>query len=97
MRPIGRSAQELLVPVEYQVEVLFINFSVSSAEKGYREGPGSGILLESLVKATISQQQYLYQNHVKITYFLVKKQLFMCLPLASFETGFGFVSGFDED
>jgi hypothetical protein len=28
--------------------------------------------------------------------YIVKNQLFMCLPLASFETGFGFVSGFDE-
>jgi hypothetical protein len=65
LRPIGRSAQE--PPVEYQVEALFINFSVSSAEKGCREGPGSGILRESLVKATISQQQYMYQNHMKIT------------------------------
>ena len=52
MPPIGRSAQEL--PIEYQVEALFINFSVSIAEKGCREGPGSGILRESLVKATIS-------------------------------------------
>ncbi len=25
-----------------------------------------------------------------------KNQLFMCLPPACFETGFGFVSGFDE-
>jgi hypothetical protein len=58
------------IPVEYlqyQVEALFINFSVSSAKKGCREGPGSGILEEFLVKATISQQQYLYQNYMKIT------------------------------
>ena len=49
-----KSAQEL--HVEYQTEAFFINFSVSSAEKGCREGPGFGILHESLVKATISQQ-----------------------------------------
>jgi hypothetical protein len=28
--------------------------------------------------------------------YIVKNQLFMCLPPACFETGFGFVSGFDE-
>jgi hypothetical protein len=65
LRSFGRSAQEL--SVEYQVEALFINFSVSSAKKGCREGPGSGILEEFLVKATISQQQYVYQNYMKIT------------------------------
>ena len=81
----GRSAQELLnlvrvvvVPVEYhskgeyQVEALFINFSVSTArstsKKGCRQGPGSGNLRESRLKATISQQQYWYQNLMKITY-----------------------------
>jgi hypothetical protein len=63
--PFGRSAQEL--PVEYQVEPLFINFSVSSAKKGCRQGPGSGNLGGSLLKATISQRQYQYQNHTKIT------------------------------
>ena len=52
LRPFGRSAQEL--PVEYQVEPLFINFSVSTAKKVYRQGPGSGNLGGSLVKATIS-------------------------------------------
>ena len=31
-----------------------------------------------------------YQNHT------VKTQLFMCLPPACFEAGFGFVSGFEE-
>ncbi len=65
LRPFGRSGQEL--PVEYQVEALFINFSVSSAKKGCRQGPGSGNLGGSLVKATISQRQYQYQNHTKIT------------------------------
>ena len=65
LRPFGRSGQEL--PVEYQVEALFINFSVSTAKKGCRQGPGSGNLGESLVKAAISQQQYRYQNHTKIT------------------------------
>jgi hypothetical protein len=63
--PVGRSGEKL--PVEYQVEPLFINFSVSTAKKGYRQGPGSGNLGESLVKATISQRQYWYQNHRKIT------------------------------
>jgi len=66
LRPFGRSGQEL--PPEYQVESRFINFSVSKARKGYRQGPGSGNLGESLVKATISQRQYWYQNHRKITY-----------------------------
>ena len=31
-----------------------------------------------------------YENHI------VKNQLFMCLPPACFENGFGFVSGFEE-
>jgi hypothetical protein len=62
-------------------------------KKGYRQGPGSENLREPLVKATISQRQYWYQNHGKITY---KKCKFMCLPPACFETGFGFVSGFEE-
>ena len=53
LRPFGRSGQEL--PPEYQVESRFIYFSVSTAKKGCRQGPGSGILGESLVKATISQ------------------------------------------
>ena len=46
LRPFGRSGQEL--PVEYQVEPHFINFSVSTVKKGYREGAGSGNLEESL-------------------------------------------------
>jgi hypothetical protein len=75
VRPFGRSGQKLRV--EYQVEPLFINFSVSTAKKGYRQKPGSGNLGESLVKATISQWQYWYQNHRKIT---LKKTTFMCLP-----------------
>ncbi len=66
LRPFGRSGQEL--PVEYVVEPLFINFSLSwLKKKGYRQGQGSGNLGESLVKATISQRQYWYQNHRKIT------------------------------
>ena len=66
LRPFGRSGQEL--PPEYQVESRFINFSVSTARKGCRQGPGSGNLGESLVKATISHQQYWHQKHTKITY-----------------------------
>ena len=54
LRPFGRSGQEL--PVEYQVEPHFINFSASTAKKGYRQGPGSGNLEESLLKAMISQR-----------------------------------------
>ena len=65
LRPLGRSGQEL--HVEYQIEARFINFSVSTAKKGYRPGPGSGNLGGSLVKAMISQRQYQYQNHTKIT------------------------------
>jgi hypothetical protein len=65
MHPFGRSGQELLA--EYQVEALLINFSLSTAKKGYRQGPGSGNFGESPVKATISQRQYWYQNHRKIT------------------------------
>jgi hypothetical protein len=60
----GRSGQE--PPVEYQVEPLFINFSVSTAKKGCRQGPGSGNLGESLAKATITQRKYHYENHTKI-------------------------------
>jgi len=45
-------------------------------KKGYRKGPGSGNLGESLVKATISQRKYQYQNHRKITY---KKTNFLCV------------------
>ena len=66
LRPFGRSSQEL--PAEYQVEARFMNFSVSTARKGCRQAPGSGILRESPVKATISQQQYRHQKHTKITY-----------------------------
>ena len=70
LRPFGRSAQELPVLVEYQVETLFTNFSVSTAKKGCRQGLGSGNLRESPVKATISQRRYRYQSHstMKITY-----------------------------
>ena len=53
LRPFGRSGQEL--PVEYLETWNFINFSVPTAKKGSRQGPGSGILRESLIKATISQ------------------------------------------
>ena len=66
LRPFGRSSQEL--PAEYQVEARFINFSESTAKKCCRQGPGSGNLWESLVKATISHQQYWHQKHTKITY-----------------------------
>jgi hypothetical protein len=65
LRPFGRSGREL--SVEYQVEPLSINFSLSTAKTGYRKKPGSGNLEESLFKATISQRQYQYQNHTKIT------------------------------
>jgi hypothetical protein len=41
LRPFGRSGQEL--PVEYQVEPLFINFSVFTAKKGCRQGQDLGI------------------------------------------------------
>ena len=51
-RPIGRSGQKLRV--EYHVEPLLINFWVSTTKKGYRQGPGSRNIGESLVKATIS-------------------------------------------
>ena len=53
LRPFGRSGQEL--PAEYLETWNFINFSVPTAKKGFRQGPGSGILGESLLKATISQ------------------------------------------
>jgi hypothetical protein len=76
LRPFGRPGQELLVG--YQVEVLFINFSVSTstAEMGSKNGSGSGNTWESLVKATISQQQYRYQNNTKITQ---QKNNFCCV------------------
>ena len=45
-------------------------------KKGYRQGPGSGKFGKSLVKATISQRQYRYQNQMKITY---KKTNFLCV------------------
>ena len=53
LRPFGRSGQEL--PTQYLEMWNFINFSVPTTTKGPRQGPGSGILGESLVKATISQ------------------------------------------
>ena len=65
LRPFGRSGQEL--PAEYQVEARFINYSVSTAKKGCRQGPGSGNLRASPSKATISQQQHQYQNHINLT------------------------------
>ena len=74
LRPFGRSGREL--PIEYPVEARFVNFSVSTAKKGCRQGSGSGNLEESLVKATISQRQYWYQNHRKITY---EKTNFLCV------------------
>jgi hypothetical protein len=42
-----------------------INFRCLQLKKGCRQGPGSGNLGGSLVKATISQRQYQYQNHKK--------------------------------
>jgi hypothetical protein len=45
LRPFGKSAQEL--PVEYQVETLFINFSVSTRvqlKKAVDRGQDLGIL-----------------------------------------------------
>jgi hypothetical protein len=46
----------------------FSSISRDLDKKGYRQGPGSENLGESQVKATISQRQYWYQNHTKITY-----------------------------
>ena len=76
LRPFGRPGQELLV--EYQVEVLFINFpvSTSTAKKGSKNGSGSCNTWESLVKATISQQQYRYQTNMKVTQ---QKNNFCCV------------------
>jgi hypothetical protein len=56
-------------PVEYQVEPLSSIFRClpGTAKKGFRQGPGSGNLGEFLAKVTISQRQYQYQNHTKIT------------------------------
>jgi hypothetical protein len=67
LRLFGRSGQEL--PVEYQVEPFFINFSMSSAKKGCRQGPASGNSMYTGIPSqrTISQRQYQYQNHGKIT------------------------------
>ena len=45
LRPFARSAQKLRV--EYQVEPLFINFSLSTPKKGYRQKPGSRISRKS--------------------------------------------------
>jgi hypothetical protein len=56
-----------------QVEPLFINFSLSTAKKGYRKKPGSGNLEESLFKATISQRVPIPKssaNHIEKTNFL---------------------------
>jgi hypothetical protein len=96
LRPFGRSAQELYIPVEYQVEALFINFSVSTAKKGCRQGPGSGNFGESLASPSNDFTAAVlvpksYENHK------VKNQLYMCLPPACVVTGFGFVPGFEED
>ena len=38
----SRNMSSRAVPVEYQVEPFFINFSMSSATKGCRQGPASG-------------------------------------------------------
>jgi hypothetical protein len=50
-------------------------FGVYNLKKVYRQGQGSGNLLESQVKATISKQQYStstksYENHIEKTNFL---------------------------
>ena len=74
LRSFGRSGQEL--PVEYHGWITCHQFVGVLIKKGYRQGPGSGSLGESLVKATISQRQYWYQNHRKITY---KKTNFLCV------------------
>jgi hypothetical protein len=66
LHPFGRYGREL--PVEYHGRTTFHQFFVVyTAKKGYRQKPWSGNLEESLVKATISQRQYQYQNHTKIT------------------------------
>ena len=74
MRRFERSGQEL--PVEYHGRITLHQFFRDLDKKGYRQGPGSGNLGESRVKATISQRQYWYQNHRKITY---KKTNFLCV------------------
>jgi hypothetical protein len=50
LRPLSRSGQEL--PVEYQVELFFVKFSMSTVKKGSRQGPASAIVCirGSLVK-----------------------------------------------
>ena len=72
--PFGKSAQEL--PVEYHGWITCHQFVGVLIKKGYRQRPGSGNLGESLVKATISQRQYWYQNHIKITQ---EKTNFLCV------------------
>jgi hypothetical protein len=67
LRLFGRSGPEL--PVEYQVEPFFINFPMSTAKKGCRQGPASRNSTYTGIPSqrTISQRQYQNQNHRKIT------------------------------
>ena len=66
----------------------------AACDKGFRQGPESGNLEESLSQsddftAAVPLPKS-YENYA------VKIEFFMCLPPACFETGFGFVSGFEE-
>jgi hypothetical protein len=78
LRPFGRSGQEL--HVEYQVEPHFISFSVSISKKGYRQGPGSRNIEESLVKATTVPIQKSYKNHIEKTIFLCVHPMLVSRP-----------------
>ena len=73
-----------LATCKYQVEALFINFSVSTAKKGYRQGPGSGNLGESLVICTDFTPTVpvpkSYENHMKKTDFLCVYPLLVLRP-----------------
>jgi hypothetical protein len=75
LRPVGRSAQEL--PSDYQVEPRFMNFSVTTAKKGYRQWPGSGNFEKFLVKASISYRQY-HRTITKIMGKSHRKTNFLC-------------------
>ena len=80
LRPFGRSGQEL--PVEYQVEPHFINFSVSTAKKGYRQGPGSGNLEEPLQRHMWSKQRFHSDStSTKIIPKSNRKKTFLCVYL----------------
>jgi hypothetical protein len=67
LRPFSRSGQALLV--EYQVEPFSINFPMSTSKKCFRQGPvfGNSMYTGIPSQRTISQRQYQYQNHRKIT------------------------------